>query len=328
MRSRPTGAKVETTSTVVSNAKETTTTVNPTNTPLVQKRSISGEEAQAPVKKQRMRSKPAIVSIEGIIGSGKSEVLDWIEERYRNSNDVTVIREPSEVWDKIQMNNKNLLELYYENRCEYGFLFQLLYFLAVERRLRQAIIDYCDKRVLVCERSLLSAREIYYNSMVGSYQSEIQSQVYQKLFEKEGVGYLYPDQMILLDKPPNLCLGRVSRKDWKNDEVITLGYLEASRSAHKELRGQSTSGGFLEFHGDMSIEHMAESIERLIDDQKQRLIGDDVVIHYPKLISLEGNVGAGKSTLLDEVQAMIDQQGITSIRIMKEPVEEWLAIRQ
>jgi len=289
---------------------------------------MPSEGIQAPVKKQKMTTKPAIVSIEGIIGSGKSEILDWIEDRYKSSNDVVVVREPSDTWENIQINGKNLLDLYYLNRCEHGFAFQVLYFLAVERKLRKAILDHADKRVLICERSLLSARNVYYNSMEGSYQGEIQAQVYKKLFEKEGVGYLYPDQMILLDKPPNLCLGRISRKDWKNDEVITERYLEESRAAHKELRGQSTSGGFLEFCGNMNIEQMAESIERLIEDQKQRLIGDDVVLHFPKLVSLEGNVGAGKSTLLDEIQEIIDQQGISSIRIMKEPVDEWLAIRQ
>ena len=186
---------------------------------LAPKRGLSDGVIQAPVKKQKTRMKPAIVSIEGIVGSGKSAIMDWIEERYKDSDDVIVIREPSEVWESIQVDGKNLLDLSYENRDEHGFAFQLLYFLAVERQLRRAILDHADKRILVGERSLLSAKDGYYGSMEGSYRSDIEVQVNKKLFEKEGVGYLYPDQMILLDRPPNLCLGRVSRKDWKNDEI-------------------------------------------------------------------------------------------------------------
>ena len=273
--------------------------------------------------------KPAIVSIEGIPGSGKSELLAILEDRYRSRRDVVVIREPKEAWEDIKLGDKNLLDLYYANRCEYGFAFQLLYFLAVERHLQQTIIDHSDKRVIICERSLLAAKEIYEDSLRGNYQNVIESQVYDKLFEKEGVGYVYPDQMIILDKDPQECLGKISRIDWKGDEVITLDYLVNCRAAHKEIRGRSSSGGFLEFFGQIEMESMLESVDKLVEDQVRKKLNDD---YYDKegdkpiVISIEGNVGAGKSTLIDAIQKRLIEENITNIRVMKEPVDEWLSV--
>ena len=42
-----------------------------------------------------------------------------------------------------------------------------------------------------------------------------------------------------------------------------------------------------------------------------------------KLVSLEGNIGAGKSTLLTEVEQRCKNRGISEIRILREPVNEW-----
>jgi len=40
-------------------------------------------------------------------------------------------------------------------------------------------------------------------------------------------------------------------------------------------------------------------------------------------VSLEGNIGAGKSTLLTEVERRCKDRGISDIRILREPVDEW-----
>ena len=284
-----------------------------------------------PIRK-RMRTsvtRPAIVSVEGIPGSGKSELLDILQEHYSKSCDVVVIREPKEEWEQIKMGGKSLLDLYYGNRCEYSFAFQLFYFLIVERQLQDAIRRYPDHRVLIFERSLLSAQMVYEDSLRGSYQNEVKSQVYDKLFEKEGVGYVYPDQMVILDKHPEDCLGKISRLDWKNEEVITLEYLRNLRSAHKEIRGMSSSGGFLEFFGNVNRESMLESIEHLVEAQSQKTIDDpyfDDERPKPLIISIEGNIGAGKSTFIDLIQARLTEENITDIRVMKEPVDEWLSV--
>ena len=326
----------------------TTTSTTSTNLPRKRPRSSSwsaegtdnGDEeeedhyeghASTPIlNHKRVRRRPAIVSIEGIPGSGKSELLEALRERYCDTSDIAVISEPNEAWQNIKLNEKNLLDLFYMNRCEYGFAFQLLYFLAVERQLQRAITENAEKRVIICERSLIAAKEIYEDSLRGNYQNAIVSQVYDKLFEKEGVGYVYPDQMIILDKKPEECLGKISRLDWKGDEVITLDYLTNCRSAHKEIRGRSSSGGYLEFMGQVGWETMFESIDKLVEDQTRKELKDDYFDKEkpkPLIISIEGNVGAGKSTLIDAIQRRLTEDGITDIRIMKEPVDEWLSVR-
>ena len=252
-----------------------------------------------------------------------------LQDHYQNSRDVMVLREPKEDWEQIQLGGKSLLDLYYNNRCEYGFAFQLFYFLIIEKQLQDAIRDNPDHRVLICERSLLSAKLVYEEALRGSYLNEVMSKVYDKLFEKEGVGYIYPDQMVILDKHPEDCLGKISRKDWKGDEVITLDYLRNLRAAHKEIRGMSATGGFLEFFGSVSPDSMIESIDHMVSMQTQKTIDDpyfDEDRTKPIIISIEGNIGVGKSTLLDRIQERIKAENIQDIRVMKEPVDEWLSV--
>ena len=259
------------------------------------------------------------MSVEGIPGSGKSALMDALQVRYKNSPDVLVLREPKEEWEQITMGGKTLLDLYYCNRCEYGFAFQMFYFLIIERQLQKAIRDHPDHRVIICERSLLSAKMVYEDSLRGNYQNEVLSKIYDKLFEKEGVGYVYPDQMVILDKHPEDCVGKIWRLDWKGDEVITLDYLRNLRSAHKEIRGMSSSGGFLEFTGNVSSESMMESINHMVGCLGQKTIDDPYFDEYrqkPLIISIEGNIGVGKSTLIDMIQARLIRENITDIRVL------------
>ena len=299
-----------------------------TQTPSLGKRVRAMDRLTEVPSKSQM--KPAIVSIEGITGAGKTALLELLEQQYESSTDVVVLREPSEAWESITWDGMNLLDLYYYDRNTYGFAFQLLYFLAVERQLQGAIRMHADKRVIICERSLLSAG-VLSEMLRGKFQSEITYQVYQKLFEKEGVGYVHPpDQMIFLSPNPENCVGRISRKDFRGDEVITLRHLQDLRASIKELRGESTTGGFLEIYGSLSQENILEAVDRLIADQKQKswTTRDLAPKRRPIVVSLEGNVGSGKSTLLEKIERIKDAAGVKDVVVMREPVEEWMRIRE
>ena len=67
--------------------------------------------------------RPAILSIEGIIGAGKSEIIEILSQKYRDNQDVIVLKEPSITWENIKTHGMNLLDLSYSDPRRFGFLF-------------------------------------------------------------------------------------------------------------------------------------------------------------------------------------------------------------
>jgi deoxyadenosine/deoxycytidine kinase len=155
--------------------------------------------------------------------------------------------------------------------------------------------------------------------------NRIKYDIYQTLFQKEGVGNVYPDHIILLDTEPRECLGRTSRRDWRGDEVITLEYLQRCRRHHLEMKRRH-SGGWTTIKGkpNKTISR-AEKIIVSVIDKLQTVIANDQhdISSEVKIVSLEGNIGAGKSTLLTEVERRCKDRGIREIRILREPVDDW-----
>jgi len=267
--------------------------------------------------------RPSIISIEGIPGSGKSAVMDLLEERFKDKSDVIILREPTSIWEEIKDEDANLIDLYFKDQNRYGFIFQLVYFMAVERQLQRAIHTHQDKRVIVCERSLLSARTVYHEMIPTS--NRIKYEVYQKLFQKEGLGNVYPDHIILLDTEPRECVGKTSRIDWRGEEVITLEYLQRCRRHHMEMK-QRHSGGWTSISGKpdhiineagLITEIVVDTLQTVATDDRYQIPGETMVV------SLEGNIGAGKSTLLTELERRCKEREIEEIRILREPVDEW-----
>jgi len=268
-------------------------------------------------------NRPYIISIEGIPGSNKSATIDILRERYKDSSDVVVLKEPTSIWEEIKLDGINLLDLYFKDQERYGLVFQLIYFMAVERQLQRAIRQHHDKRIIICERSLLSARAVYFEML--PRRNRIKYDVYQTLFQNEGVGNVYPDHIVLLDAEPRECVGRTSRKDWRGEEVITLEYLQRCRRHHLEMKKRH-SGGWATIRGQLDqINNIAVTTVKTIVDTSQTVeINDQYLIPEGVLIvSLEGNIGAGKSTLLSEIEQRCKDRGINEIRILREPIDEW-----
>jgi thymidylate kinase len=267
--------------------------------------------------------RPSIVSIEGIPGSGKSAILNILTEHFKDRTDVLVLREPTSIWEEIKLDEINLMDLYFKDQDRYGFIFQLVYFMAIERQLQRTLRDHSDKRVVICERSILSARTVYHEML--PVNNRVKYDIYQTLFQKEGVGNIYPDHVILLDVDPRECLDKTSRKNWRGEEMITLEYLQRGRRHHLEMKKRH-SGGWTTIKGKLDrLSNTAEKIvEKVINtlhtvaSDNRRDIPDDVMT-----VSLEGNIGAGKSTLLTEVEQRCRDRGISEIRILREPVDEW-----
>ena len=178
-------------------------------------------------KKARKLTRPTIVSIEGIPGSRKSDIIDILQSKYDLEDaDILVLQEPIIDSLLIRDSGGSLLEHYFKNPTKYGLPFQIFYFLAVEKQIREAIAANITKRVIICERSLLAAKHVFMPMLYDNV-TKVQQEVYNQFFENGGVRHAMPDEVIYLKVDIEKCEERVKDyRDAQGNEVFTRKYLE------------------------------------------------------------------------------------------------------
>ena len=57
-----------------------------------------------------------IYSIEGNIGSGKSTIIKFLKEHFKNNDNIIFLLEPVDEWNTICDNDKTIIEKYYQDK--------------------------------------------------------------------------------------------------------------------------------------------------------------------------------------------------------------------
>ena len=273
----------------------------------------------------KTKRKPTIMSIEGIPGCGKSATLDNLESEYKNDPEVIILKEPTHEWESIRLRNLSLMDLANRYPLKAGFVFQLFYFLVTERQLKRALREHSQARVIISERSLISARHVYMR-MLGTNANKIEHAVYNLLFEREGVRHVLPNHIVFMNTEPTKCLGKRSHYDSTGGELITKEYLDKCHRYHSRLQGKCTSEFSAIYSEPEKLQETKMKIAAMVGNQNSQEDEDQTVYlepNKPVIISIEGNVGAGKSTLLREIKERISKEGINDILVLEEPVDEW-----
>ena len=268
----------------------------------------------------RRPTRPTLVSLEGIPGSGKSDIINALARKYKDCPEVVILREPLHDMAPLLLEN-------FKSPMKYSLPFQVAYFLAVEKQVREALGHNLGKRVIVCERSLLAARHVY-TPLVDTQMTRVQQEVYGKLFEVGGVRHVMPDEIIFLNTEVDTAYKRVNEQgDADGDRVFTRDYLERCDS----LYHQQDIVANCSFHDILSDPYNINSTMRKVEDIIGKVKGVEVEIlpfgpTMPRVVSIEGNVGAGKSSLLESVKEQLAIDGRKNIITLGEPVEEWLKV--
>lgn len=103
-------------------------------------------------------STPIIIGLEGNVGSGKSRLLEILQERMP---DIETVQEPVGEWMRLKdASGKSLLELFYEDKSRWAYTFQNC---AILTRLRTILsaMRTTTKRVILTERSVLTDRYVF-----------------------------------------------------------------------------------------------------------------------------------------------------------------------
>ena len=125
-----------------------------------------------------------ILSIEGNIGSGKSTIIDYLKERYKNDKEFIFLPEPVDEWETIKdEENITILQKFYNDQKKYSFTFQIMAYISRLNLLRKTIKENPGK-IIISERSLFTDKYVFAKMLYDSGNMEsIQYQIYNKWFE-------------------------------------------------------------------------------------------------------------------------------------------------
>lgn len=175
-----------------------------------------------------------IISIEGNIGSGKSTLLERIHNKAfeKKVSNIQTIPECLDIWEKIKDGEKNILELFYENKKKYAVPFQMLTFLTITYNLMGEMQRMTKDKIVIIERSPISNIEIFGRML---YDDGIIGEAEWSILKYMANGLMMPvDKIVYLRSKPDDCMQRVRLRERDGEESITIPYLDKIHKRHEE----------------------------------------------------------------------------------------------
>lgn len=190
---------------------------------------------------KRMNGRPAIISIEGNIGVGKSTILEHLRVQFELRGIKAVFMpEPVDIWNTVRdENGQTILSKYYENPAAYAFSFQMMAYTTRLSLLRKTIEQNPECDIIVCERSLEADRNIFAKMLLDDRMIEhVNYQVYQLLYDDTAHKYGV-DAIIYMRANPEKCLERIQKRQRNGESSIPLEYLVKCDAYYQNWIGNS-----------------------------------------------------------------------------------------
>lgn len=174
-----------------------------------------------------------ILSIDGNIGCGKSTLVNNLKRNFKNEK-IVYLEEPVDQWVTIKENNKNILEIFYEDQVKYSFCFQVLAYISRLILLKKAIKNNPDA-IIITERSLYTdkyifAKMLYETKKMNSYEY----QIYNKWFN-EFIIDLPEHKFIYIKSTPQQAYNQMLNRNRKGENDISLDYLTICNKYHEDM---------------------------------------------------------------------------------------------
>ncbi len=171
------------------------------------------------------------VYIEGNIGCGKSTFCRQLQEVLKTSPEYQVELEPLDEWLNIKNSNgENMLELYYKDPKEYGFVFQMTTFMT---RCKANTNVNPETQVMISERSNFTDKYIFTEiCKENGYINEIQEKVYNSLFDWLVKDSLDGDLYVYLRADYMICNERIKKRARSEESQVPVELLKTLQEKH------------------------------------------------------------------------------------------------
>ena len=183
-----------------------------------------------------MTKEKRLFILEGNIAASKTTTCGALEATGR----VGVIYEPVLYWEEEY--DENILDLFYSDPARWAFMFQLAAF-SSRAKTWQEVLALTDHSNVILDRSIYSDRNIFAESL---YEQGLMTltefQVYKDVWTFLVDQYcVEPEKIIYIRTSPETCLKRIKTRGRKEEEGITLKYLQMLHDKHETwLAGTNT----------------------------------------------------------------------------------------
>ena len=175
-----------------------------------------------------------IISVEGNIGVGKSTFVKLLQKHL----DGDIVEEPVNIWTSlIDENNKNILQLFYDDKKRYGYTFQNLAYITrimtVEEKIKTT-----NKNIIILDRSIETDKNVFEKML---YQENIINEIEHKMYN---LWYDFYDNhvnnknnkkiIIYLKNSTDISIQRIKKRNRTEENNIDINYLNLLKQYHDE----------------------------------------------------------------------------------------------
>ena len=210
-----------------------------------------------------------IYSLEGNIGSGKSTLIDLLQNsKALNSkflNNIVYLPEPVDIWSTIKDDaGITILEKFYKDQNKYAFSFQMMAYISRISQLRQAIRDN-PYSILITERSVYTDKNVFAQMLYDNNKIEkVNYNIYLRWFEEFTLD-LPLSGIIYIKTSPEICNKRILERNRKGEDNIPLDYSIQCHKYHEAWLNK-TQRPVLVLDGDSS--HKTRISNKWLDEIK------------------------------------------------------------
>ena len=122
--------------------------------------------------------------VQGNVGSGKSTLVNNLQQRFGQNKKICFLQEPVDIWNTItDENGSSMIKLYYSDQKSYAFSFQMMAYISRLHLLKQALSEEYD--VIISERSLDTDKNVFAKMLYDDGKiKEVEYKIYMKWFEE------------------------------------------------------------------------------------------------------------------------------------------------
>ena len=173
------------------------------------------------------------VSIEGNIGSGKSTLLEKLKLHFHNNNKIMFLKEPVDDWSTIRdVNNKTMLELFYEDQNKHAFAFQMMAYISRLAILKETLQNNSNC-IIITERSLYTDKMVFAKMLFDNNNISLENySIYLKWFNTF-VDSFSVDKIVYVKTDPTICYTRIQKRSRTGESNIELDYLQKCHNYHE-----------------------------------------------------------------------------------------------
>jgi deoxyadenosine/deoxycytidine kinase len=175
-----------------------------------------------------------IISVEGNIGSGKSTLVHWLKNEFKDDCRFIFLQEPVDMWlNNVDKKGENILNKFYNNQEKYAFSFQVMSYTSKLHLIKEAMKNNPGK-IIITERCVHTDREVFAKMLYNDGKIEdVYYNIYQAMFD-EFLNDMGVSKFIYVKTDPKICQDRIKKRKRNEETGIELEYLKKCDHYHEE----------------------------------------------------------------------------------------------